>query len=204
VGAGGGANPFLEQLAKQGGGRFYAATNPNSIPDIFLKETQQVSGQQIVEETFFPIQTSSSPILRGLDGGLPQLWGYNGTTIKSAAQSVLVTARDDPLLASWQYGLGRSVAWTSDSTGRWAKDWVGWNGFNRFFTQMVSWTFPGAQSVGQLWNGSASQTGATVTVKNMSYNATIAAGASYNDVGFVGNGASGTPTSFTLNGTVCN
>ena len=59
VGAGGGANPFLEQLAKQGGGRFYAATNPASIPDIFLKETQQVSGQQIVEETFFPIQTSS-------------------------------------------------------------------------------------------------------------------------------------------------
>ena len=69
VGAGGGANPFLEQLAKQGGGRFYAATNPASIPDIFLKETQQVSGQQIVEETFFPIQTSSSPILRGLDDG---------------------------------------------------------------------------------------------------------------------------------------
>ena len=69
VGAGGGANPFLEQLAKQGGGRFYAATNPASIPDIFLKETQQVSGQQIVEEPFFPILTSSSPILRGLDDG---------------------------------------------------------------------------------------------------------------------------------------
>ena len=59
-----------------------------------------------------------------------------------------MTARDDPLLASWQYGLGRSVAWTSDSTGRWAKDWVGWNGFNRFFTQMVSWTFPGEETGG--------------------------------------------------------
>ena len=148
VGAGGGANPFLEQLAKQGGGRFYAATNPASIPDIFLKETQQVSGQQIVEEPFFPIQTSSSPILRGLDAGLPQLRGYNGTTIKSAAQTVLVTARDDPLLAQWQYGLGRSVAWTSDSTGRWAKDWVGWSGFNRFFSQLVSWTFPGEETGG--------------------------------------------------------
>ncbi len=148
VGAGGGANPFLEQLAKQGGGRFYAATNPASIPDIFLKETQQVSGQQIVEEPFFPIQTSSSPILRGLDAGLPQLRGYNGTTLKSAAQGVLVTARDDPLLAQWQYGLGRSVAWTSDSTGRWAKDWVGWSGFNRFFSQLVSWTFPGEETGG--------------------------------------------------------
>ena len=148
VGAGGGANPFLEQLAKQGGGRFYAATNPASIPDIFLKETQQVSGQQIVEEPFFPIQQSSSPILRGLDSGLPKLRGYNGTTIKPAAQDVLVTARDDPLLATWQYGLGRSVAWTSDSTGRWAKDWVGWSGFNRFFSQLVSWTFPGEETGG--------------------------------------------------------
>ena len=148
VGAGGGANPFLEQLATQGGGRFYAAANPASIPDIFLKETQQVSGQQIVEEPFFPILTSSSPILRGLDDGLPKLLGYNGTTAKPAAQTVLVTSRDDPLLAQWQYGLGRSVAWTSDSTGRWAKDWLAWGGFNRFFSQLVSWTFPGEETDG--------------------------------------------------------
>ncbi len=148
VGAGGGANPFLQQLAQQGGGRYYAAANPANIPDIFLKETQQVSGQQIVEESFFPIQTSSSPILRGLDQGLPRLLGYNGTTIKPAAQGVLVTGRDDPLLAQWQYGLGRSVAWTSDSTGRWAKSWVGWSGFNRFFSQLVSWTFPGEETGG--------------------------------------------------------
>ncbi|MEA2519016.1 MAG: hypothetical protein QOF49_1096 [Chloroflexota bacterium] len=147
VGAGGGANPFLAALAKQGGGRFYAAENPASIPDIFLKETQQVAGQQIVEEPFHPILTSQSPILRGLDA-LPQLLGYNGTTAKAAAQTVLVTARDDPLLAQWQYGLGRSVAWTSDSTGRWAKGWLGWPGFSKFFSQLVSWTFPGEETGG--------------------------------------------------------
>jgi uncharacterized membrane protein len=148
VGAGGGSNPFLEQLAKKGGGRFYNAANPASIPDIFLKETQQVSGEQIVEEPFHPIQTSSSPILRGLNNGFPQLRGYNGTTAKPAAQTVLVTARDDPLLAQWQYGLGRSVAWTSDSTGRWARDWLAWDGFSRFFAQLVSWTFPGEETAG--------------------------------------------------------
>jgi uncharacterized membrane protein len=148
VGAGGGANPFLEQLAKNGGGRFYAANNPANIPDIFLKETEQVSGQQIVEEKFFPILTSQSPILRGIEGGMPSLLGYNGTTAKPAAQTVLVTARDDPLLAQWQYGLGRAVAWTSDSTGRWAKSWIGWQGFSKFFSQMVGWTFPGEESGG--------------------------------------------------------
>jgi uncharacterized membrane protein/Mg-chelatase subunit ChlD len=147
VGAGGGSNPFLAGLAKQGGGRFYSAENPASIPDIFLKETQQVAGRQIVEEPFHPILTSQSPILRGIDA-LPQLLGYNGTTAKAAAQTVLVTPRDDPLLAQWQYGLGRSVAWTSDSTGRWAKGWIGWTGFSKFFSQLVSWTFPGEETGG--------------------------------------------------------
>ncbi|MBA2720665.1 MAG: VWA domain-containing protein, partial [Chloroflexi bacterium] len=147
VGAGGGSNPFLSGLAKKGGGRFYAAENPASIPDIFLKETQQVAGQQIVEEPFHPILTSQSPILRGIDA-LPQLLGYNGTTAKAAAQTVLVTPRDDPLLAQWQYGLGRSVAWTSDSTGRWAKGWLAWAGFSKFFSQLVSWTFPGEETGG--------------------------------------------------------
>ena len=140
--------PVPRAARPQGGGRFYAANDPSNIPDIFLKETQQVSGQQIVEEKFFPIQTSSSPILRGIEGGLPSLLGYNGTTAKPAAQTVLVTARDDPLLAQWQYGLGRSVAWTSDSTGRWAKNWIGWQGFSQFFSQMVGWTFPGEETGG--------------------------------------------------------
>ena len=53
-----------------------------------------------------------------------------------------------PLLAQWQYGLGRSVAWTSDATGRWAKAWLGWQGFSRFFSQAVAWTFPGEETGG--------------------------------------------------------
>ena len=148
VGAGGGANPFLQELATRGGGRFYDAVNPASIPDIFLKETQQVSGQQIVEERFFPAITASSPIIRGLDAGFPALLGYNGTTIKAAATPVLVSGRSDPVLAQWQYGLGRAVAWTSDATGRWARNWVAWDGFTRFFGQLVAWTFPGEESGG--------------------------------------------------------
>jgi uncharacterized membrane protein len=148
VGAGGGANPFLQELAAKGGGRFYDAINPSSIPDIFLKETQEVAGQQIVEERFFPAITSSSPIIRGLDAGFPSLLGYNGTTTKAAATTVLVSGRSDPVLAQWQYGLGRAVAWTSDATGRWAASWVGWDGFARFFGQLVAWTLPGEEAGG--------------------------------------------------------
>ena len=99
--------------------------------------------------TFFPILTSSSPILRGLEEGLPQLRGYNGTTAKAAAQTVLVSSRDDPVLAAVAVRprAGRSPG-RADAQGRWAANWVGWDGFNQFFSQLVSWTFPGEESGG--------------------------------------------------------
>jgi uncharacterized membrane protein len=167
VGAGGGSNPFLQDLATRGGGRFYDAVNPAAIPDIFLKETQQVSGQQIVEERFFPAITASSPIIRGLDAGFPALLGYNGTTIKAAATQVLVSGRSDPVLAQWQYGLGRAVAWTSDTTGRWARGWVEWDGFARFFGQLVAWTFPGEESGGIEARFVAAPGGTTLRVESV-------------------------------------
>src|SRR5690606_2609236 len=52
----------------------------------------------------------------------------------------LETHLGDPLLAVWQYGLGRAVAWTSDASGRWASDWVRWEMFPRFWAQTVRWS----------------------------------------------------------------
>jgi hypothetical protein len=52
----------------------------------------------------------------------------------------LIETEQAPLLAAWQYGLGRSVAFTSDLSNRWGKDWVLWEHFARFTSQMVKWT----------------------------------------------------------------
>ncbi len=67
----------------------------------------------------------------------------------------------------------------------------------------LTWTFPGSQQVSQLWNGAMTQAGTTVTVGNLSYNASIAPGASYNDAGLTANGTVGVPTSFAINGVAC-
>ena len=72
-------------------------------------------------------------------------------------------------------------------------------------TWTVGWTYADGQKVSQLWNGVASQSGATVSVTNASYNGSLATGASAS-FGFIGtwNGAAnGQPTGFTLNGTPC-
>ncbi|GAB4498711.1 MAG: VWA domain-containing protein [Anaerolineales bacterium] len=139
VGVGNDAAPYLEDLAKIGGGRYHFANNPGSIPSIFTEETALVSRSYIVEETFSPLLVSSSPVLSGLDA-LPPLYGYVGSTVKSTAQLVLATPREDPLLAIWQYGLGRSLVFTSDASGRWAKDWLAWQGFETFWVQAVRFT----------------------------------------------------------------
>jgi hypothetical protein len=62
-----------------------------------------------------------------------------GTSAKAAARTILVSHQEDPILASWQYGLGRAVAFTSDASGRWAKDWIGWDGYATFWAQAVNY-----------------------------------------------------------------
>jgi PelA/Pel-15E family pectate lyase len=67
------------------------------------------------------------------------------------------------------------------------------------------WTFPGNQTITNLWNGVYTQSGASVSVKDTGYNATIGANGGTTSFGFGMNysGTNGKPTSFTLNGTAC-
>ena len=139
VGVGRDAAPFLPQLAELGGGRYHFTDNPASIPSIFTEETTLATRAYIVEETFYPSLVNASPILAGITE-VPPLHGYVGASTKEAAQTILVSHLDDPILAAWQYGLGRAVAFTSDASGRWAQDWVGWQGFATFWAQAVRYT----------------------------------------------------------------
>ena len=139
IGVGQDAAPFLRPLAVEGGGRYHYTDNPATIPQIFVQETTLAQRAYIVEEMFYPVLTGRSAILDGIESS-PALHGYVAVSIKPAAQMILASARDDPVLAQWQYGLGRSVAWTSDAKGRWAREWVRWEQFPRFWAQAVRWT----------------------------------------------------------------
>ncbi|MBN2146089.1 MAG: VWA domain-containing protein [Anaerolineales bacterium] len=136
VGVGRDAAPFLPQLAELGGGRYHFAEDPGAIPSIFTEETTLATRAYIVEETFYPQLISTSPILNGI-GETPPLYGYVGTSAKDAAQTILVSHLGDPILAAWQYGLGKAVSFTSDATGRWAQAWILWEGFPTLWSQAV-------------------------------------------------------------------
>jgi uncharacterized membrane protein len=133
--------PFLERSAEQGRGRFFLADSAGSIPTILAQEAEVVLRPYIVEEQFVPVRGAQTPILSGIDAA-PPLYGYVAAQPRRSAETALLTAQEDPLLASWQYGLGRSVAWTSDLKGQWARDWVGWEQFPRFVAQLTGYLLP--------------------------------------------------------------
>lgn len=160
---------LLAELAREGGGLYHFTDDPAAIPSIFAEEVTLATRSYIVEQEFFPRQASPSPILQGIESA-PKLRGYVGATAKSAAQVILVNPdspnpeQPDPILAAWQYGLGKSVAWTSDATGRWAQNWVGWEKFARFWAQAVRYTVSqGAQSATDVRVNRQGET-ATITV----------------------------------------
>ena len=161
VGVGRDAAPFLPSLAEIGGGRYHFAKDPGSIPSIFTEETTLATRSYIEEGEFFPKQAAPSPLLNGITQA-PPLYGYVATSAKDAAQTILVSAKDDPVLAAWQYGLGKAVAFTSDATGRWARAWVDWDQFPQFWGQVVRYTIgdPNASAL----NVSVDQQGAAAKV----------------------------------------
>ncbi|MCC6546109.1 VWA domain-containing protein [Candidatus Sumerlaeota bacterium] len=129
----------LEEMALWGGGNYYYPKTSKELPRIFTKEATVVRKSLIREQTFVPHTTAPSEVLMGISG-FPQLDGYVVTSIKDLAIEALTTEWDDPLLAHWRYGLGKTVAFTSDAKDKWASKWVQWGSFAKFWSQTVRWS----------------------------------------------------------------
>ena len=139
---------LMERIAELGNGRFYFTDDYASIPKIFTKETYMATRSYINNETFHPKAAGSSHILRGIDA-VPSLDGYITTTIKGGAVPVLVSHKDDdPVLACWDYGLGKVAAWTSDARGIWTEKWLKWDQAAEFWLNTISSVLPGSTNEG--------------------------------------------------------
>ncbi|MGO4540228.1 VWA domain-containing protein [Paenibacillus sp. 2TAB19] len=154
---------LLERLAKAAKGRFYFTKDQSTLPAIFSRETVMMSRTYIVEQSFTPAVARAADWGKLWNGGVPKINAYIAATAKEAAEVALLTPDGDPLLARWQYGSGRSVAWTSDVTGKWAREWVQWPAFPTVLTELVKWTFP--QFVNNPYSITTEQDGGQATLK---------------------------------------
>lgn len=139
---------LLEAMARAGRGRYHFAADPAAIPQIFASETIMATRTILVDARFYPAAASASPLLRGLSA-VPVLDGYVATTPRERAEVVLVSPQGDPVLAAWQYGTGRAIAWTPDVAGRWSGAWANSPAATTLWGNVLSWLLP-AQRAGEL------------------------------------------------------
>jgi Ca-activated chloride channel homolog len=131
---------LMSRLARLAEGRYYLTEQIRDLPRIVTQEAAIAKRAALVEGNIQPQFVTSSPILRGIaPNTLPRLTGHIATTAKDTAEVVLNTDEGAPLLAQWHYGLGRTVAWTSDLGTRWTGPWLNWDQNTRFWEQMLRW-----------------------------------------------------------------
>lgn len=132
----------MQDIATAGGGRFHLLQSGSlkELPKLLLKEAATLRRSAVVERPFRPLVTlPGSPLLRGIGDAWPQLLGRVVTSARPEAETILLAEGEDedPLLAAWHAGLGRVVAFTSDASSRWAREWLGWEKFVPFWSQVV-------------------------------------------------------------------
>ena len=148
---------LMKAIAEAGGGGYRDVRNISELPKIMADEVRQTQ-KYTVQEPFQPIiHGGDYPMLAGIDR-VPRLYGYIATSAKELAQTYIHSHEDHPILAGWNYGLGRSIAFTSDVKRGWGADWIGWESFGKFWEQVVNWVLPAM--------GGAADFDLTITPKN--------------------------------------
>lgn len=141
VGLGGDVDEqLLRMVADVGGGRYHSVPDPQSLPRIFTKETEMIARAAAVEEWFPVAQVGYASFLKRIDvATAPFLHGYVSTKMKPSPATLLLASADteEPILARWRVGTGWALAWTSDVKSRWAVEWIGWPGWEKFWGQLV-------------------------------------------------------------------
>jgi uncharacterized membrane protein len=83
------------------------------------------------------------PILKDLPKVFPMMLFYNKTILKPGADLLLVNDegnRYDPILAVWEFGKGRSAAFTPDCAPHGAPpEFLNWEYYGKFFADTIRW-----------------------------------------------------------------
>lgn len=148
IGVGDGVNDMLlKSLARAGNGRFHAILDhatASRLPQVFIRE-MALEGRALIDEGNFPV--SVAPGLGGPLAGvtsLPPVRGYVLTAELGGTAQLGATVNrkegNDPVVAWQNYGIGRSLAVTTDLSGRWGAAWRSWPGFQAFCEQSMRWT----------------------------------------------------------------
>lgn len=141
------------------GGKYYNPKSGNELPAIYMRESRRVSQSFIAQSKFQPkLEIRDGPTEKMPDN-LPLLHGFVRTTLKTGplVQRLIsapkVFDQEFPILATWQYGIGRAAAFTSDAKTLpqenklgWDRDWAASEIYLKFWEQTVGWCMRGLET----------------------------------------------------------
>lgn len=133
---------LLEELAREGGGNFYDVVDETTIPAILSRETIMMTRTYIVDDPFYPVLHPGSPWGEIFQDGMPRMNAYIATTPKAGSRIILESHEEDPVLIQWQYGLGTTLAFTSDVTGKWSGQFPATPLWPDFIVEMTAQSLP--------------------------------------------------------------
>lgn len=133
--------PFMKILSKYGKGAFYHTLDASQLPQIFIEDIKVAAGEKTLQEGL-ELQVAVGPagVRSTTVDDYPPIRGFVETLPKRGSELELITKKEDhvfPLLASWTYGAGKVVAFTSDANGRWSLPWLRWKEFSKFWSQII-------------------------------------------------------------------
>jgi Mg-chelatase subunit ChlD len=138
---------LLEEMAHDTGGEFHHVPDAAALPQLMIRDTRRLvdAPGSLVNA---PARIAHwGPMLAGLtEEELPRVARWATTTLKDDAELRLYLDagnRRDPLLATWQYQLGRVAVLPVDFQSG-AAEWAGWDGFGPLWAQLVLWARPRA------------------------------------------------------------
>lgn len=139
---------FLDRLASYGRGAFHETSDYATLPELILGELEARGREKTArEEEIRPLASRDSPLVGEIARSAPRwpsVLGLVDTELKPRARLDVGVAEPGrgPLVASWEYGSGRSVAVTTDADGRWSDRWVRWSEWSRMWGSIADWLVP--------------------------------------------------------------
>lgn len=144
----------LKDIAEFTGGKYYEVKDARALPKIYQREARRVS-KPLIRESKSGMRAlgiagnEGNEILQGISPGeLPPFFGYVMTTLKQSPLVEQLLAASDPpdnpenstLLASWRYGVGRTVVFSSDAGNQWTTNWYRSEYYDKLFSQLVRYS----------------------------------------------------------------
>jgi Ca-activated chloride channel family protein len=133
---------LLQDFAHITGGVFYRVEDIRKLPQLLVNLTHEAQNFKRRHRTQVDLVAPSS-ILNGIGpADIPPIDFFAEAQPKEGAEVPLVVrspTHTAPLLATWQYELGRSAALIADPDSMGSLGWIRWDRYAEFWSQLVNW-----------------------------------------------------------------